>query len=100
MDNDSRGLLFFILGFTCIWLVFDEFFGKKYISNLTNLLTPSIPSFGQSVKDAANSAAKSITDGVNGVTGGNQTPSDVKKGIEQGIKDKQNMPSSGFLPMG
>jgi hypothetical protein len=43
MDNDSRGLLFFILGFTCIWLVFDEFYGKKYVSNLTSLLTPQLP---------------------------------------------------------
>jgi hypothetical protein len=44
MDNDSRGLLFFILGFTCVWLVFDNFFGKKYVNNLATLLTPSIPS--------------------------------------------------------
>jgi hypothetical protein len=44
MDNDSRGLLFFILGFTCIWLVFDSFFGKKYVNNLAGLLTPTIPS--------------------------------------------------------
>jgi hypothetical protein len=43
MDTDARGLLFFIFGFTCIWLVFDEFFGKKYVSNLTNLLTPTFP---------------------------------------------------------
>lgn len=42
MDNDSRGILFFILGFTCIWLVFDEFYGGKRISSITSLLTPNI----------------------------------------------------------
>ena len=42
MDNDARGLLFFILGFTSIWLVFDNFFGKKYVSNLAALLTPQL----------------------------------------------------------
>jgi hypothetical protein len=57
MDNDSRGLLFFILGFTCVWLVFDNFFGKKYVNNLAGLLTPDIPSWGQSIKD-------SITQGI------------------------------------
>ena len=49
MDNDSRGLLFFIIGFTAIWLVFDNFYGKKYISNFVNLITPNIGSMLPSV---------------------------------------------------
>lgn len=42
MDTDARGLLFFIFGFVCIWLVLDEFYGKKYISHVASLLTPTI----------------------------------------------------------
>lgn len=62
MDTDSRGLLFFIFGFTCIWLVFDEFYGKKRISNLTNLLTPTIPSLGSVVGKAWNNQPQAQKD--------------------------------------
>lgn len=38
--NTDRGLLFLILSLTSIWLVFDDFFGGKRLSNLANMLTP------------------------------------------------------------
>lgn len=101
MDNDSRGLLFFIFGFTCLWLLYDEFYGKKRITNLTNLLTPNIPNFISTVmQPVVQPAADAVTNAANSVTGKNLTSKDVQNNINQSTKDKAAMPSSGWLPLG
>jgi hypothetical protein len=62
MNDDSRGLLFFIFGFICIWLVFDEFFGKKYLSNLSSLLSFTITPKGIPFIDKEQAAKNKVTD--------------------------------------
>ncbi len=34
MDDDGKSLFFLILSLSCIWLILDMFYGKKYLSKL------------------------------------------------------------------
>lgn len=107
MNDTNKGLLFLMLGLTCFWFVFDEFFGKKRLSNLAGLMTPSIPSLTDTISKSIDTALngdpkkkekvkqeekKKVDDGktvtppglpfINGKAKNDKTKQDIKKGID------------------
>lgn len=47
----EKGLLFLTLAVGCGWLVLDEFFGNKRISNIAKNFTPTAPSITEAIKE-------------------------------------------------
>lgn len=47
----DKGLFFFILSLTALWLVLDEFFGQQRISQIALKLTPNVETPLSSVQD-------------------------------------------------
>ncbi|HDR7881780.1 TPA: cytoplasmic protein [Bacillus cytotoxicus] len=84
MNNDAKGLTFLTLSLLFLWLVFDDFVGKKRLSKLAQMMTPdlSLPSAGEvaekvvdgakeyvketvkDTRDAQKEADKKVTDGL------------------------------------
>lgn len=49
----EKGLLFLTLAVGCLWLILDEFFGDKRLSNIVNNVTPD---FENPLKEAVHNA--------------------------------------------
>lgn len=47
----DKGLFFFILSLTTLWLVVDEFFGQQRISQIAMKLTPNVQTPLDNVKE-------------------------------------------------
>ena len=76
----EKGLLFFTLSMVAVWLILDDFFGSKRVSNMAMKMTPDINTPLDTVKEGIDKATESVKDGV----------SNYKKGQEKlakGAKD-------------
>lgn len=59
----DKGLLFLILGFSALWLVMDEFTGKKRLTLLSELMTPDL-SIGNVITEKADEIKDKVTEKV------------------------------------
>ncbi|EOQ01055.1 hypothetical protein [Bacillus cereus] len=66
MNNDAKGLTFLTLSLLFLWLVFDDFVGKKRISKLAQMMTPDLnmPSVGDVANKVADEAKESVKETV------------------------------------
>lgn len=66
MSNDAKGLTFLTLSLLFLWLVFDDFVGKKRLSNLAKMMTPDInmPSAGEIAEKVVDTATDSVKETV------------------------------------
>ncbi|MED1170187.1 cytoplasmic protein, partial [Bacillus paranthracis] len=62
MNNDAKGLTFLTLSLLFLWLVFDDFVGKKRLSKLAQMMTPdlSMPSPGEVAEKVVDGAKESV----------------------------------------
>ncbi|WP_144597568.1 MULTISPECIES: cytoplasmic protein [Bacillus] len=62
MNNDAKGLTFLTLSLLFLWLVFDDFVGKKRLSKLAQMMTPdlSLPSAGEVAEKVVDGAKESV----------------------------------------
>ncbi|MCQ6337871.1 MULTISPECIES: cytoplasmic protein [Bacillus cereus group] len=62
MNNDAKGLTFLTLSLLFLWLVFDDFVGKKRLSKLAQMMTPdlSMPSAGEVAEKVVDGAKESV----------------------------------------
>ncbi|MCU5087555.1 cytoplasmic protein [Bacillus cereus] len=62
MNNEAKGLTFLTLSLIFLWLVFDDFVGKKRISKLAGMMTPdlSMPSVGEVTDKVVEGAKESV----------------------------------------
>lgn len=66
MNNDAKGLTFLTLSLLFLWLVFDDFVGKKRLSKLAQMMTPdlSLPSAGEVAEKVVDGAKESVKETV------------------------------------
>lgn len=88
----EKGLLFFTISAACLWLLLDEFFGTKRLSNVAQNFVPNIKSPGEAVsefvegtatKEEMQSKEKEVTDSVDK---NKNLPEKAKKAIKDAIK--------------
>lgn len=48
----EKGVLFLTLTAACLWIILDEFFGTKKVSNVAQQLTPNAPNPFEKTKEA------------------------------------------------
>ena len=54
----EKGLLMLSLSILCLWLLLDEFFGTKKLSNVAAKFTPNIPTVPEKINEALNGDPK------------------------------------------
>lgn len=127
MNANDRGLVFFIGAIVLIWLILDDFYGKKYISKfvdniagdadeaIKDAIIDNVPGAGaivdtiENVKDAVNAPPATIPDitkpesmipvpGKDGGTAGNVKPGDYHTSTDYYNKPFMPPPWSGYGP--
>ncbi|MBV2241160.1 hypothetical protein [Bacillus inaquosorum] len=58
----EKGLLFFTLALTAIWIILDDFYGGKHLSKMAQKMTPDIGSPLDVVSDGVESAKEAVQD--------------------------------------
>lgn len=90
----DRGLFFFILGLASIWLVLDEFVGKKRLTTFAGLMTPDL-SMAKEVKQAVSDAGEKLNEKAPDIFHSNKDPDDKKKKSYFEIMQEKIMEQSG-----
>lgn len=77
----EKGLLFFTLAAGAFWLILDEFYGTKRVSNIATQLTPQM---NNPITDALNNVGESIKDFTKWEV---KTPAEKEKSYKKTIDD-------------
>ncbi|MEC1692620.1 hypothetical protein P9E05_14145 [Bacillus mojavensis] len=73
----EKGLLFFTLALTAIWIILDDFYGGRHLTKMAQKMTPDIGSPLDVVTDGVESAKEAVQDA------GKKTVKKGKKVIEK-----------------
>jgi hypothetical protein len=77
----DKGLFFFILSITALWLVLDEFFGQQRISQIALKLTPNVDTPLSSVQSAIEEKKKEVDQKVE------QKKKEIQKRVDQHLQN-------------
>lgn len=80
MNNDAKGLTFLTLSLLFLWLVFDDFVGKKRLSKLAQMMTPDL-SMPDPIRDKVDKVIDDTKENVKKDT------QDIKKDTKNAVKD-------------
>lgn len=90
----DRGLFFFILGLASIWLVLDEFVGKKRLTTFAGLMTPDL-SIAKEVKEAVSDAGEKLNEKAPNIFYSKKDPKDKEKKSYFEIMQEKVLEQSG-----